>query len=213
MTTTTAAPPPKTLSPPPATGWPRRRTLATIAALAVFGFALSLFTVASLAVFTDTEPVPGNSFGTGDVDISALPASAVFSVGAMAPGDQVTAEIDVSNSGSLDLRYALTSLTTEDLLASTLVLTVKDGVTTCDDGNWAADGSVLHSGELGATTALPIFGDATQGAQGGDRVLASSASETLCFNVTLPSTVTSTVQGLNTTATFNFVAEQTKNNP
>ena len=212
MTTITAQPPPKTLSPsePDRSG---RRALAIVAALAVLGLALSVFLVSSLALFTDTENVGANVFATGDVDIAALPATAVFTPGPMAPGDQVTAEIDVSNAGSLDLRYMLTSTTTEDVLAAQLVLTVKDGVTTCDNTNWTATGNQLYSGVLGATTTPVVFGDATPGADTGDRALAPAASETLCFNVSLPIAATNASQSLTTTATFNFVAEQTKNNP
>ena len=216
MTTITAPhPPPKTLSPDPAPPPNRagRRTLAIIAALAVLGLALSVFLVASLALFTDTENVGGNVFGTGNVDIAALPASAVFTPGPMAPGDQVTAPIDVDNAGTLDLRYAVTSTTTEDVLASELVFTVKSGVTTCDDANWAATGSVLYSGILGATGTSAIFGDVTAGADAGDRTLAPTASEMLCLNVTLPLAATNASQGLTTTATLNFEAEQTANNP
>ena len=211
MTTITAQPPPKTLSPsePNRSG---RRVLAIIAALAMLGLALSVFLVSSLALFTDTENVGANVFATGDVDIAASPATAVFTPGPMAPGDQVTAEIDVSNAGSLDLRYMLTSTTTEDVLAAQLVLTVKDGVTTCDNTNWTATGVELYGDVLGATTTEVLFGDATPGADTGDRALASGGSEKLCFNVSLPIGATNASQNLTTTATFNFVAEQTKNN-
>jgi predicted ribosomally synthesized peptide with SipW-like signal peptide len=182
--------------------------------LALFGLAITLFMVASLALFTDTENVGSNTFGTGTVDIAALPATAVFTPGPMAPGDQVTAEIDVSNSGSLALRYALTSTTTENALASTLRLTVKTGVATCDNANWTTGGTVIYpTNVLGATTVAPIFGDVTPGNQGGDRTLAPAATETLCLNVTLPITTTSASENLTTTATFNFEAEQTANNP
>ena len=192
-----------------------RRALAIVAALAVLGLALSVFLVSSLALFTDVENVGGNVFGTGDVNIAALPASAVFTPGPMAPGDQVTAPIVVSNAGTLDLRYALTSTADEDVLAAELVLTVKDSVAVCDDANWTTGGVQLYSGALGATlpaTVLTLFGDAAPGTDTGDRALAPGGSETLCFNVTLPLAATSTVQSLTTTATFNFFAEQTKNN-
>ena len=211
MNTITAQPPPKTLS-QPEPNRSGRRALAIVASLAVLGLALSVFLVSSLALFTDVENVDGNVFATGNVDIAASPATAVFTPGPMAPGDQVTAEIDVSNAGSLDLRYALTSTTTEAVLAAELVLTVMDGVT-CDDANWASGGVELYQGVLGAATPdLPLFGNVLPLAQGGDRALASGGSETLCFNVTLPLAATNAVQSLTTTATFNFVAEQTKNN-
>ena len=127
------------------------KILATIAVLAMAG---GIFTISSLALFTDSESVAGNSFAAGSVDLVATPASAVVTASAMAPGDQQTASLVVANSGTLELRYAVTSTTTEDVLAGQLALTIKSGVTTCDEANWATDGTVLYSGVLGtaATT-------------------------------------------------------------
>ena len=186
------------------------RILASIAVLAVAG---TMFAFGSLALFSDQETVTGNAFSTGTIDLVATPATAVVTASDMAPGDQVTASLDVANSGTLEFRYAAGSTTTEDTLASQLVLTVKSGVTTCDDANWAADGSVLYSGPLGSTGGTAVLGDPTQGAQAGDRVLAAGANEALCFNVTLPLATGNSAQGQSTTATFTFDAEQTANNP
>lgn len=186
------------------------KTIATVALLAVAG---ALFVIASLALFTDQATNTGNAFSTGNIDIAVTPATAVVTMPAMAPGDQVTAPLDVENNGTLELRYAATSTTTEDALAAELVLTIKSGVATCDDANWAATGTVLYSGVLGSTATTSLFGSNAQGADAGDRVLAAGASETLCFNVTLPLSAPNTVQGLTTTATFAFDAEQTANNP
>ena len=52
-----------------------------------------------------------------------------------------------------------------------------------------------------------FFGDA------GARTLAPGAPETLCVHVALPTSSANAHQGLATTATFQFVAEQTANNP
>ena len=186
------------------------RILASIAILAVAG---SIFAFGSLALFSDQETVTGNAFSTGTIDLVATPATAVVTASDMAPGDQVTAALDVANSGTLEFRYSASSTTTEDTLASQLVLTVKSGVTTCDDANWSADGSVLYSGALGSTGGTAVLGDPTQGAQAGDRVLAAGANEALCFNVTLPLATGNSAQGTSTTATFTFDAEQTANNP
>ena len=57
-----------------------------------------------------------------------------------------------------------------------------------------------------------LVGDAAQGADPGDRAIATSSNETLCFFVELPLGSTGP-QGASTTATFTFVAEQTVNNP
>jgi predicted ribosomally synthesized peptide with SipW-like signal peptide len=186
------------------------KVLASVALLAVAG---ATFTVASLALFSDQETAAGNAFSTGTIDLVATPASAVVTASDMAPGDQVTSVLDVANSGTLEFRYSASSVTTEDVLASELVLTIKEGVTTCDDANWAADGTTVYSGELGDTGGIPLFGDPTQGAQAGDRVVAAGANEVLCVNVTFPLSATNASQGTSSTATFTFDAEQTANNP
>lgn len=193
----------------------RRGGLATrlLASVAVLALAGGVFTVSSLALFTDQESVTGNAFSTGSIDLVAAPATVAITDLNMIPGDQVTAPITVSNSGTLEFRYSMTSTTDEDTLASELVMTVKSDVTSCTDATWQADGTVLYSGVLGSTTTANVMGDNTTGAQAGDRVLASSAAEELCFNVSLPAAATNAVAGLASTAIFTFDAEQTANNP
>lgn len=184
-----------------------------LASLAVLALAGGVFTVSSLALFTDSEEVTGNAFTTGTVDLTATPATAVVTAAGMAPGDQVTAPLDVANTGTLELRYSMTSSTTEDALAAELQLTVKEGVTSCDDAGWAADGTTLYSGVLGTVAGSLVIGDPAQGTQAGDRVLPAGASESLCVNVTLPLSAGSSAEGQSTTATFTVDAEQTVNNP
>ncbi len=184
-----------------------------LATLAVLFLAGTVFSIASLALFTDQETVAGNAFATGTVDLLATPATAVVTAAAMAPGDQVTAPLDIANSGSLELRYSATSTTTENTLAALLDLTIKTGVTVCNDANWTTDGTIVYTGDLGSTTTIALFGSAVQGTQAGDRVLAAGANEALCVNVTLPLATGNAAQNVTTTATFTFDAEQTANNP
>lgn len=168
----------------------------------------------SLALFTSTATVPANTFSTGSVIISTNPTTALVTFSAMAPGDQVTAPITVSNDGTLVLRYAISSVATNadaKALKDQLVLTVKSGVTTCTNAAYAATGTSLYTGDLDSSAGL-IVGDATSGADSGDRTLAAAGNEVLCFNVSLPSATGNAVQGASTTATFTFAAEQTKNN-
>ncbi|MGH2573075.1 MAG: TasA family protein [Actinomycetota bacterium] len=178
---------------------------------------LSLATIGGLltaAVLTDTQSVGANTFSVGTVDISTAPASAWVSYSGMAPGDRVTNPITVSNAGSLQLRYAIRSATTEDVLAAQLDMTIKSGVVDCSNAGFGGSGSVLYGpGDLGNSAGLNVVGDPAQGNQAGDRVLDSGASEVLCAQVSLPLTTGSGYEGLTTTATFDFMAEQTANNP
>ena len=160
----------------------------------------------TMALYADTDTAATGTFTTGTLDIGASPVSSVLTMSNMAPGDVVTAPLTVTNLGSLDLRYAMTSTTTGPL-AVLLTGTVKEGVTTCSTAAFAASGTVLSSGGLSALT----IGDPAVGAQAGDRNLAASAAEPLCFQVALP-LATTTGQGQSGSASFSFVAEQTKNN-
>jgi spore coat-associated protein N len=182
--------------------------------LVVLGLLVGLLTVSALALFTDSTSVPANTFSTGTVDINTSPTSALVTFSNMAPGDQVTAPITVSNAGTLQLRYAVTSVSTENTLAAQLDMTIKSNVTTCTTAGFGGSGTVLYGpGDLGSVAGVNVIGDPAQGNQSGDRTLNASANEILCFNVTLPLSTGNTFQNLTTTATFTFQAEQTANNP
>jgi spore coat-associated protein N len=186
--------------------------------LFILGAALTVVTIgvgaASLALFTSTANVPANTFTAGTVVISTNPVTALVTIAAMAPGDAVTAPITVSNTGTLDLRYAISSVATNadaKGLKDQLVLTIKSGVATCTNAAYAATGTVEYTGDLDSTTGK-LVGDAASGSDPGDRLLAASTSEVLCFHVSLPLATGDAFQAATTTATFTFDAEQTKNN-
>ena len=165
------------------------------------------------ALFTDTQTIGSNSFVTGTVDIATSPLSALFSLLALAPGDLATQLLTVTNSGSLQLRYAIKNTTSEDPLSGALGLSIKTGVSTCTNSGFSLSGSSLYSGILGSTGGIDLIGDSAPGAQTGDRILNGGASENLCLQVSLPLSVGNLLQGLTDTASLEFVAEQVANNP
>jgi hypothetical protein len=173
---------------------------------------LSPLVMSATASFTATTDNPGNSFQSGTLHLGIAPSTTILTMTTMAPGDAITGPVTVSNTGGLQLRYAVTSTTTEDALAAQLVLKVKSGLTagTCTTGNMATGD--VYSGVLGTVAGTAIAGSTTQGAQLGDRTVNSGASELLCFSVSYPATITSRAAA-STTATFAFVAEQVANNP
>jgi len=201
------------------------RKKSILLSLAVIGAMAALITAATSAVFTDTATSDGNTFGTGTLSILLAdndettptdPVTASITSTDMAPGDVVYGPISVVNDGSLELRYAMTSTSTNDDslgLATELDLgvVVLDGAETCDAT--AFPGDPANTVVLANTTTLDSagFGSTTPGSQPGDRVLAASASEVLCFRVEFPSGSTGP-QGATTTTTFTFTAEQTANN-
>ncbi|MDP9336278.1 MAG: hypothetical protein M3Q30_23600 [Actinomycetota bacterium] len=192
----------------------KRKLALTIVACLMFAAGV---TGSALAIMTSTATVGSNTFTSGTVIISTdHPSTAIVSFSGMMPGDSVGANaLVVSNTGSAQLRYAISSSATNaDTLGlkDALTLTVKTiDVTTpgvpCDN----FDGTQLYTGDLDSTSGK-LVGDAAQGAQAGDRTLAAAASETLCFKVSFASSATGPA-GAATTATFTFSAEQTSNNP
>lgn len=188
----------------------------TLVLLLAAGLLAGLASVGS-ALFTSTATVDSNTFTTGTVILNTNPTSTLVTFSNMAPGDQVTAPITVTNNGTLQLRYAVTSIATNadnKNLRSQLVLTVKSGVTDCSNNGFGGSGTQLYSGVLGSDSpGTNIIGNPAQGEQSGDRTLNPNSSETLCFNVTLPLSTNNNYQNATTTATFTFYAEQTANNP
>lgn len=170
----------------------------------------------TLALFTDQETVSAD-FTTGSIDLDAAKIDAlVLTTSGLMPNDTITDDVVVENDGTAQLRYAMSSTSTNadaKGLRTVLELTIKTiDVTTpgtpCDNFDGAA---TLYSGVLG--TASAAFGNPAPGDQGTDRVLDAGANETLCFRIHLPSSTTNAFQGASTTTTFTFDAEQTSSNP
>ena len=180
--------------------------------------------VATQALFTDTQSVGANTFTAGTIDIASSPTSALLTLSNMAPGGEVNSPITITNSGNLQLRYAVQRLadnTDSKALRDELRLRIgTKGGAGCDFPYYNSDGSVttlsddtqLYEGLNFPASAADTVGSAATGSQAGDRVLAASASEDLCFAVVMPSSVGNAHQGAATTATFDFISEQTANN-
>ena len=192
----------------------RRRALALLLFLLLLIPSVGT-SVLTFALFTDQETVAAD-FTTGTVILDAVKIDAlVLTTTALMPGDSTTDDVVVENDGTAQLRWAMTSASTNadaKALRDALTLTVKTidvtlPATPCDN----FDGSTLYNGALGASTAA--IGNPAPGDQGSDRVLNAGANETLCFRVTLPSTAGNAYQGATTTTTFTFDAEQTSSNP
>ena len=190
-----------------------------LAVIAVGGVAALLGT-ASQAIWTDTDPVGGNTFNTGSVILTTTPTTAIWAaVTAGTPGDLATGSLTVTNAGTMSLRYAVTGSVTSATLAAGMNLRIGLRVgaacdfpyhTTAGATTVLVDDTQLFAGALNTAA---LIGSNVQGAQPGDRPLAAAASEVLCFGVVLPLTAANTLQSLANTTTFTFDSEQTANNP
>jgi spore coat-associated protein N len=195
----------------------RRRRRRLIAAIAVAGLSLvTLGTLTTGALFTDSQDLGANSFTTGTLVLGLTPTTALFSVANMAPGDTVSKPLTVTDAGTLGLRYAVTgSATNPDgkALNAQLQFTVYSAVSAANCTAGAFGGGTVLYGPAALGASSPVFGNPAQGNQPGDRTLAAAASEPLCFVATLPLSTDNTFQAATTTVSFTFDAEQTKNNP
>jgi spore coat-associated protein N len=166
------------------------------------GILLAGVWIGAMALFTDTATSAG-SFTSGTVDITVAPTTALFNVGNMAPGDVVYAPLTVSNAGSLELRYDMSTTTTNvdgKGLGGQLTAEVRKVTAACTSVTFLASlNTVASSAALSSLAST-------------DYVMAPGASEVHCYKVTLPLLSGNAFQNASTTATFTFNAEQTANN-
>ena len=102
------------LEPPAPEPEERQRRRRLLGAIGIAGLSLvTLGTLTTGAVFSDADDLGANSFTTGTVLIGTTPATALFTVANMAPGDTEYRSLNVVNQGTLDLRYAVTSTATD----------------------------------------------------------------------------------------------------
>lgn len=183
----------------------RRITLMLLLGLSVLSSALGGSTTAAFTANVSSTPSP---FNAGTLVISTTPATALFTVGNLAPGGSVGGDLVVANTtpGSVPFRYAMRVAATDPdgkALSAALRLRVQSGP--C-----AAPSGVLYDGPFydGSLPAMRVLGDPASGAQPGDRALASGAVETLCLVVSLPASTTNRLQAASTSAAFTLDAEQ-----
>jgi camelysin-like metallo-endopeptidase len=180
----------------------KKRRRALVAILLASSLATLGAGAMSLAVFTDTDAT-GGSWTAGTIILGVTPAP-VFTATNVMPGDSGSQTLTLANTGTGQLRYAMSTATTDSGagLNSKLQLTIKAG--TC-----AAPGATLYSGNLNGA----FLGSNAQGAQLGDRQVNAGSSDSLCFAWSLDLLTTGNAyQGASATATFTFDSEQTANN-
>ena len=117
----------------------------------------------SLAIFTDSDAYDGT--WTSGTIILGVTSTTAFTVDDILPGDTGNKTIQVNNTGTGALRYAMTSTadnTDTKNLRSQLTLTIQPG--TC-----AAPGAAIYTGPLNGA----YFGDPAQGDDTDDRDVAS----------------------------------------
>jgi hypothetical protein len=201
--------------PAPADRARRRRLVGTAAIVGLAFVGIGQLTTGALFEDSATAAV---SYASGNVSIQANGSASTTLAPAtnLAPGDTVYRSVNVTNAGSLDLRYAITCLTTVETknLSTVLRYTVFQGVTNaqCAAGT-TGGGTAIASNVTIGTASTPLVGSNANGANPGDRTIAAGAgADALCVAMDLPLATTSAFATATATVQLTFDAEQTKNN-
>ena len=171
-----------------------RKPVALLAGMALSALVLIGLTVSadkSSASFTATTTNPGNQFVSATLTASndKSAAASLISISNLVPGDTANRSVTITNSGNVGVTYtgaasatASTALWTDT--TNGLQVTVKRGVTT------------LYSGAL-KDLAIPASG-----------TIATSATDTLTFDFSLPTTADNTFKSLTQDFTITYTATQ-----
>lgn len=141
----------------------------------------------STASFADAEVLEANHLGAASLDIVVGSDSAVLVAGNLAPGDVVSGQLEVTNAGTLPLRYGIKARTGGGLLRDWLVFELWEGENLCRPGNPIAP--VVSGVKLSSTdTTLVSVGEA-------GLMLGPDESAVLCLGASLPLAAPNDVQG------------------
>jgi hypothetical protein len=171
---------------------PRR----TVAALAVVLAAVGI-TIGSGANFTASAANPSNVFTAGTLSIGSSSSSALFNATNMKPGDTVSGTVDIQNTGSLPGTFTLSTshVTDASNLLGQLDLKIEDcGVWNGTTQPSCAGTNVLYNAKANAVGTIGLSS------------FAAGAKHRYKFDVTLPSTIANSFQGVSATVQFDWDA-------
>jgi Camelysin metallo-endopeptidase len=169
-----------------------RRVGAVVAALCVLlaaGLPLGLWFVASQssASFADAEVLEANHLGAATLDIAVGTSGAVLRAANMAPGDVVSGQLELTNAGTLPLRFGITARTGGGILSQWLLFELWAEEALCLPGG--ASSPLVSNVRLSSTsTPLARLGD-------DGLTLAPGESAIWCLGAALPLTSPNEVQG------------------
>ncbi len=193
---------------------PLRGAAIVAAAMVACGLgALGSGPLASSALMTDSAASAPATVASGNVSLALSNGASTGSwTGSLslAPGGVAYAGVTVTNDGTNRLRYAVTATSSASLAAHlTLDVVTIPTASACSAATFAAGTAVGGPVAFGSTPALAVIGDATTGAQQGDRTLSAGAAERLCSRVGFPygTGLGAAARGASASATFSFVGE------
>jgi hypothetical protein len=190
-----------------------------VATLLVCGLAAGVTVAATWSSFSATTTNPSNSFSAGTVAISDNDAGATLSIPQLAPGGSSSGCIKVTDTGSLAAAVHMFASTTGSL-AQYLNLTVTRGAQTsptfpsctgftADSTNYVGSGAgVVYSGTLSNfASSYTGFANGLVDVPGSAQTWSSGSAHSYMLTVSLPAGAPSAAQGLSSTATFSWEAQ------
>ena len=175
-----------------------------VRAVLSLGIVLGFGSVGTLAAWTDDATASGATFSSGTIDLIVGGAAndafdfSAMGVTNMVPGSTEAQTITVNNNGSATFKYTVTSAATNGdtkALRDALTWRITTGTASGADLSRVCSGTLVISG-TGINGSLISTG----------RQVLTTATETLCFEVTLPTNALTALQGATTTAILTFTA-------
>ena len=190
-----------------------------LASAVACGLAVVVAGAATWSSFAQTTANPSNSFSAGTVAISDNDAGTTLSIPALSPGVSSSGCIKVTYTGSLASAVRMYASTT-GALAQYLNLTITRGTQTsptfpsctgfsADSANYIGAGAgVMYSGTLSnLASSYTNFASGLVDAPGSLQSWSGGSAHSYMLTVSLPAGTPSAAQGLSSTATFTWEAQ------
>ena len=190
-----------------------------LASAVACGLAVVVAGAATWSSFAQTTANPSNSFSAGTVAISDNDAGTTLSIPALSPGVSSSGCIKVTYTGSLASAVRMYASTT-GALAQYLNLTITRGTQTsptfpsctgfsADSANYIGAGAgVMYSGTLSnLASSYTNFASGLVDAPGSPQSWSGGSAHSYMLTVSLPAGASSAAQGLSSTATFTWEAQ------
>lgn len=189
----------------------RRRAGAALSIMVVAAGGIGL--VATTASYSESESTPATTFTAGTLDLSATsgPTSSAVDLGNLAPGDVVSTDLTLVNSGTLDLCYTASALiiaagpSSDGSSEALLPLRIE-----VFDASGAVVGVIADTAAAGpGAIALVGARDLSAPEESGDPDQGAARAEALLVRATLDAAAPNSVQDTSATVTLVFEAAQT----
>lgn len=162
----------------------------------------------SSATFADSEVLDANHLGAATLDLEVGNEIADFTAENLAPGDDVSGQLVLTNAGTLPLRYGGTAVSSGGVLAEWLRFELWPTTGICAPGQ---AGERIVDDLLLPTSPTTLLELSAGAGSRSFQLLLPGESATLCLGASLPLSAPNEVQGRRLEVTLTLVAEHAIN--